>query len=334
MIQEVKLNKLIVIGILFLFVCISVYPISGFNLEQSSGNIITVDNEGDGDFTSIKQALNNANQGDSIEVYSGTYYEHDIDVMKEGITLQGISHELGNGNDTGKPFVDGEGNNVVFLVYAINVTIDNFHIENEAGVAGSNIALAQSANGCTLSNNDLANTVMSSIWVESSNNKIFNNNISHSTMRNGIGFYMTSRYNFVSGNNISNVEDGIKLWSSNNNTVTGNKVSNCTRFGIEVASDGNYIEGNSIEYNKNGIHMYGADYNSILNNNLMNNDVNVRYIFEIPGLIKMIRSNRFDGNYWDDWIGIGPKLIWGLVWLIGIPVFDIDWHPVRKPYDI
>ena len=45
-------------------------------------NTITVDDEpGDADYTSLKEAINNANTGDTIEVYSGIYIEDEISIF-------------------------------------------------------------------------------------------------------------------------------------------------------------------------------------------------------------------------------------------------------------
>jgi len=328
------MRKITTLGIMLLFLGMTISS-TGFNLEkQSTVDIITVDDEGDGDYTSIKQALNNANPGDTIEVYSGMYYERGIIVEKEGITFQGIPYELGGGNDSGKPFVNGEGMNDVFHFKARNATLDGFHIENDGNPTSQNLLIIGGSDGCTISNNDLFHSTSTIIWVEDSNNNAILNNIVADSYSSGIGFYMTSSNNLISNNTIYYVEDGIKLWSSNQNTVIGNKVSKCSRYGIDVASNGNHIEGNSIESNYIGIHMYGGINNQIIKNNLISNTVNVHNTFSIPGLIITIVSNRFDGNYYDDWKGIGPKLLWGWLWLLPILVFDIDWHPASEPYDI
>ena len=63
------MKKLLVVTVILLLIILSViHPVVS---RPSIGNIITVDNEGDGDYTSIKEAVNNANPGDTIEVYSG-----------------------------------------------------------------------------------------------------------------------------------------------------------------------------------------------------------------------------------------------------------------------
>jgi hypothetical protein len=75
---------ILVLGIIALLICISFTPsVAVDTIKQSSmpisdKTIIIVDDEGDGDYTSIKEALNHANPGDTIEVYSGTYYEYNI----------------------------------------------------------------------------------------------------------------------------------------------------------------------------------------------------------------------------------------------------------------
>ena len=68
------------------------------SIPISDKAVIIVDDEGDGDYTSIKEAVNNTNPGGTIEVYSGTYYECGIEIYTENITLRGIPYELGNGS--------------------------------------------------------------------------------------------------------------------------------------------------------------------------------------------------------------------------------------------
>lgn len=93
MVKEGIFRKGLAFGIIILFVLSCFLPlVTGSILEKQnhvSRDVIIVDDEGDGDYTSIKEAVNNANPGDTIEVYSGTYYEHNITIEKEEITLKG-----------------------------------------------------------------------------------------------------------------------------------------------------------------------------------------------------------------------------------------------------
>ena len=42
--------------------------------------------------------------------------------------------------------------------------------------------------------------------------------------------------------------------------------------------------------------------------------------------------NHWIGNYYYNWIGIGPKIIWGYCYIF--PWINFDWHPAKEPYDI
>jgi len=126
-------RKWLAIVIILYFIVSCIIPSMRSELTHDT-NIITVDDEpGDADFTSIKEAVNYSNPGDSIEVYSGTYPEDEIQITKENVSLLGIAHELGDGDDSGKPFIKGVGNNGVVKVIASYVTVSNFTIEATGG---------------------------------------------------------------------------------------------------------------------------------------------------------------------------------------------------------
>ena len=327
----------LVLGIIALFIFMSITPSVAVDTVKkpimpiSDKTVITVDDEGDGDYTSIKEALNNADYGDTIEVYSGTYYEHGIDIIKEGITLQGVSYELGNGGDTGKPFINGEGKDYVIFFDAKGITLDGFHIENWAGTQHDIIDLSRDADGCIISNNDLANTSFCFIYVKGSNNRIINNNISHSAMDDGITLRDPCSNCIVSGNTISDVETGIELWDSNHHTITGNKISRCSRFGIDIASsDYNIVKGNSIEDNTVGLQNYVSLGCRIIKNNFIDNQYQAQFIYAIPRFIGL--TNRWRGNYWNGSSSRPYPIIEG--YFLFIPIAQFDWFPAKEPYDI
>jgi nitrous oxidase accessory protein len=268
----------------------------------------------------------------------------------EDITLKGIPDELGNGNDIGKPFINGEGKGDLIFIEAKNVMIDGFKIENDGGPLANGIIYLRQGS-CTISNNDIAHTTMSCIWSSSSNNKILNNNISHSSMRYGICLRDPCSNCLVSGNVISDVEDGILLWGSNHNTVTGNKIRICSRFGIDIAgSDYNTVKGNTFEHNTVGADIYISRFNTlegntfednnvgvyidkslgsrIKNNNFINNQLQAQFIY---GLFVYGITNRWNGNYWNESRST-PYPIRGA--FIFFPCVQFDWFPAKEPYDI
>jgi parallel beta-helix repeat protein len=292
-----------------------------------SRDVIIVDDEGDGEYVSIKEAVNNANPGDTIEVYSGTYYEHYILIEKNDITLKGISYELGNGSDTGKPFINGEGKDHVIEIKSQRITIDDFRIENKGGTGAYGIiGIWRGADNCLVSHNDISHSIMGCIGCDSNNNSILNNNISYSVIRQGI--VLGGEYNLISGNIITDVETGICVWDSNNNTITGNKIMRCSDFGIDVGGNYNKIIGNQLEDNHIGIQIWNF-FNSVKRNNFINNDLHAQFIYGIPILQRF--TNIWFGNYWDR-PRLLPYPIPGV--LVLLPIIQFDLRPALKPYDI
>jgi len=319
------IRKWLAVGIILLFVGTGIIP-SVISEQTGDKNIITVDDEpGDADFTSIKEAVNYSSPGDTIEVYSGTYYEYEIWINVNNIILQGIPNELGAGNDTGKPFINGEGLSYIFAFNKSDITLDGFHIENKDGTQHDIIDVTENADGSIISNNDLSNTSICFIYVKSSDNKIINNTISYS--RNGIVLSEPSNNNIVRGNEIIDCTYGILIWGGENNLIEGNTVKNCDKIGIDIAGDDNTIQYNTVENNPLGIYLRRPE-NTISNNNFINNDV---HAIGTHGKFIWMISNRWNGNYWDKG-RILPYPILSSVFIF--PCIQFDWHPAKVPYDI
>ena len=111
------INILLIIslsGVLFL-VLDGVFEIPGLG---ASGGSIYVDWKGEGDYTTIQDAIDNANPGETIYVWAGTYYENVI--VNKTVTL------IGNG--TGVTIVNGTGtgSKSVITITANWVNITNF----------------------------------------------------------------------------------------------------------------------------------------------------------------------------------------------------------------
>ena len=326
--DSISVNKLVIFSISILFVLPCFFPLaSSSTLEKQdnvSRDVIIVDDEGDGDYTSIKEAVNNTNPGDTIEVYSGTYYEYGIEIYTENITLRGIPYELGNGGDTGKPFINGEGKDTVIrYMMTEGVLVTGFRMEN-----GNGIVTIYKSKNCIFSNNDINNAIGVLIFSQGSTNiQILHNNISHSLIRQGINFLDCS-YFTISDNIITDVTTGICVWDSDNNTITGNKIMRCRDFGIDVAGSNNKIIGNHLENNSIGVQIYDF-FNSVKRNNFINNEVHAQFIYGIPLLQRF--TNIWFRNYWGR-PRLLPYIIPGL--LILMPIIQFDWLPAKEPYDI
>ena len=92
-----------------------------------------------------------------------------------------------------------------------------------------------------------------------------------------VGIKVTSNNNTITGNNVSNNNwDGITLSDANNNTITGNNVSNNNDEGIlfYYYSNNNTITGNNVSNNNHGgiVLYYSSNKNTITGNNVSSNN--------------------------------------------------------------
>ncbi|UCF50052.1 MAG: right-handed parallel beta-helix repeat-containing protein [Thermoplasmatales archaeon] len=362
-------NILIAVGITFLFLGTCITPsvaidnVRNASIPISDKTVITVDDEGDGDYTSIKDALSFANPGDTIEVYSGTYLEQVIRIIKDNITLLGIPHELGGGNDTGKPIIIGDGTTYVVKLIESNITVSNFIIENSwtnisykfaciwvgtewpdelewiniSDLMISNCIIRNSSSGILVAHGGITNNIT---IINNYISDCYNYGIYVSLVYNPV-FYAHKGSCIISGNVIT---DCLKMgiWMNGElQNVSGNMIKRCG-CGIRLEGDYNIIYGNDIESCSVGI--CDADFlafeNIITKNNFKNYSRSGYWWGKLFGFINMIlnifRKKGWIENYWDTWIGIGPKIIPGVLPFneYYIPWFIFDRRPAKEPYDI
>lgn len=221
-------NREIVLGIIVLFVGMNILTSVMSREAQAvmpmkTSNIITVDDEGDGDYASIQEAIDNAYSGDTIEVYSGTYYEN-VTIDKQ-LFLKGNSSELGSGDDSGNPVIDGGvcTRVIEILADADNVNITGFTIQNSVSQPDIGIDVYSDYN--TISGNKISNN-NHSILLKGSNNIISGNTL---TDNNEYGITLQgSNNNIISDNNIMNNRGGLILEQSSNNKIIRNNIINIT----------------------------------------------------------------------------------------------------------
>jgi parallel beta-helix repeat protein len=144
-------------------------------------------------------------------------------------------------------------------------------------------------------------------------------------------------------------EAGIKPHQIEHCIITDNIISNCV-FGILTYTTFDVtISGNTVIDNDHGIHLQGTEYSYISGNNIQNNRIGI-YLNDASH-IEIIENNFIDNerhfdfygaflndineNYWERFFNIGPKIIFGIPFLlIPFPGFIFDWNPVSEPYDI
>ncbi len=266
---------------------------------------IIVDNEGDGDYLYIQDAINNAIPYDTIKVYSGTYSENLS--LDKPLILVGLPYELGNGSDTGAPVLDASrlssfsGSSDGMKVIADSCSIDGFTISNSdfAGAYFNNVSyntfsnntfltnkygivLSDYSNHNTFSDNTLIHQEYAILVINSDSNSFDYNTINE----NGAGIYIQlASGNELTWNTFSKNGDGIILVNSLNNQLLDNTLDTC------------FFQ---------GIHVSGGDNNTISDNTFTLRGISLSETDSIPG-IQTIENNSLDGKpiyYYSNMTGI------------------------------
>jgi len=339
-------SKTLVVGVLVLFIGMGINPTIAIdnekksNISISSGNTLYVGGTGEGNYTRIQDAIDDASNGDTLYVYddSSPYYEN--------VFINKSMNLFGEDKDT--TVIDGNKLGNVVKIFRDWVNVSGFTIQNSnedwfPNFAGINIR----ANYTTISNNIIKNNSIGiAIWRNYDNprfnhylhnnqildNKILSNNVigiwfSHcnfSTIINNIvlnnsqcGIHTNfANYNIISGNHIENNKDGITIYQdSENNEIIRNNVTNSKHRGIFlIESTNNNISSNNFIKNKWG---------------------NAKFIYDIKK-----RGNKWNGNYWGDskeqpHIIFGRLSLWSYSFGFGIiPWINIDLDPAQEPYYI
>jgi parallel beta-helix repeat protein len=231
-----------------------------------------VDNEGDGNFTSIKEALldENVQNGDKIEVYSGNYTEN-INITK-AVILDGKNKEFPpNGNDTGKPIITGIGIDFIFNISSDNVKITNFSFMN----TGESPIHAENISWLNISHNHFSNTTDIEIY-KSLNLKIYNNTFIDGKSYYGCIDIWESNYIKILRNVIENYEYGASLSDSHHNDFKRNNFFNLASGGLLCSfSNLNEFKYNNFTNCNQGIQIINGDNNFVNHNIFINCNVGI-----------------------------------------------------------
>jgi len=193
---------------------------------ETEGKTITVDDDGEENYETIREAVDAAEEGDTIRVWEGVY--------EENVILNKTLNLIGNGSDV--TTIDGGGNGGVLNLEADWCNVSGFGVTN-----GDDYGIYLSGDHTTLSNNTISSNNYHGIYIftYSSNNMLSRNTISGNF---GDGVYLVGSDQIVLSNNtISGNDVGICLDSSSiNNTAHYNDIFNNTNYGIDASDNDDY----------------------------------------------------------------------------------------------
>lgn len=238
--------------------------------------------------TTIQQAVDIANNGDTVLVDAGHYHEKNL-VIQKSIVLLGIN----------RPILDGDKKYEIISIKADNVTVDGFKLirsgigtlDDPAGIKIYN------KRNVTISNNDLFDTFFG-IYSQVGRNCIIKNNtlqafgIAEQEIGNGIHCWKSDSLQII-GNNIKGHRDGIYFEFVTNSHITKNISTNNIRYGLHfMFSNNDVYTSNIFKNNGAGVAVMFTKGVKMYNNIFEENWGDAAYGL----LLKEISDSHIEGN--------------------------------------
>jgi parallel beta-helix repeat protein len=269
--------KTLVVGVIVLFIGVGLQPaiadiVKKPHIPISKSNTLYVGGTGPGNYTTIQDAINDAEDGDTVFVFNGTYYEY-VEIDKS-INLKGEDREI-------TEIINS------YYIWAVNISADyvnisGFTIKGDNKGTCTGIEISGSSNNNTI----IGNIILDNYWgiylSSSSNNIIKNNNFSDNFQ--DIFLEKDCMNNTIAGNTLFNTYwcYSIGIHFSSNNTIIDNTFSNgggcdCGCIYLDY-SDKNVVMNNTITSMPigNGISIVNSKENIIIGNTIIDIPSSVR----------------------------------------------------------
>jgi parallel beta-helix repeat protein len=348
------LSKTLVMGVIVMFICVGFTSISGIQINNQiikssgRGDILYVGGSGEGNYSKIQDAVDNASDGDTVFVYNGTYDSDDF-IITINISIRLVGENKFN------TIIYG----MVIEINASNVEISGFTLQNSIGIMI--MPFFKDTNNNTISGNIFrvdefglgGVTIFSSNYSTVSDNSFFNcglwmmeshqNTIKNNTVNGKPLVYFEDASDKVIDNagqvillgcnnisiknlELSNTLFGIQLIDTVNCLVSDNDLSNNAIAGLLFNSSHNNISGNIFSKNAAGLTFGDCKSNKISRNSFENNGFGLVFImsscnhisynnfkYQFGSLNRNIFSNESDntwiGNFWNR-----PRILPVLIW--------------------
>jgi len=271
-----------------LFLTVLSFLLACFFASTAYGKTLFVDDDGPADYSDIQAAIDAANPGDIITIYSGVYSPDStiIQIYKQ-VVLQGIQK-----GDEGLPFIEA-------CILINSAQIINGHPVNNPGATNYSVIKNLSISS--------QHPTYPALQIYDSNHVIVTNCTIRSLTQDGI-VITNSNSNLIQGNLISQCKKTGIYFAGNcqNNTLSENIIEHNHGWGgicLQSRSNANTIFDNLIANNSGlaGIYIYGDSNNNFLYNNKFTN--NTYYNAYDQCINTWYDVSTFSGNYWDDYNG-------------------------------
>lgn len=236
-----------------------------FTTNCASATTITVDvNNENSSFSSIQEAINFAQENDSILIYKGNYSETLI--IDKQLKISSISR-----NPENVIITPGVSSLPMIRVISDNVEITYLTISGNSSENQISGILLDNVSNSFIQNNIISNVQDGLVLNASSGCSVENNTLFSNTLH---GIYLiNSKGNDLRDNLIFGNKCGLYLNLSNQNILANNNASSNENCGIALRkSDANNLTNNQFFMNKYGLCLTVSHENTIVDNVAINNE--------------------------------------------------------------
>ena len=224
----------------------------------------------------LQDAIDKAKPGSKLTLPAGIYRGNIV--IDKPIILDGVNQ---------KAVIEGDGNGTVVTILSSGVTLKNLTIRHSGAnhdTVDAGVALKK-VTQCTIEHNRIVDALFGIDMAEVTRSEISGNYIESKPFDLGIR------------------GDGIRLWYSNDNHLSGNHLYRSRDF-VVWYSHGNLIEKNLGEYSRYSLHFMYTGKNIVRNNTYKHNSVGIFFMYSRD---TVATGNLIENSMGTTGLGIGMK---------------------------